>query len=72
MNEEFLHYPAAPIALKMAVSLGIGMLIGMEVVEQRNGHTLIFHGRFAGYAFLGDWYKLRNSFNGGCTPPGAP
>lgn len=30
MNDEFLHYPAAPIALKMAVSLGIGMLIGME------------------------------------------
>ena len=30
MNDEFLHYSAAPIALKMAVSLGIGMLIGME------------------------------------------
>lgn len=30
MNDEFLHYPAAPIALKMAVSLGIGMLIGLE------------------------------------------
>jgi uncharacterized membrane protein (DUF4010 family) len=30
MNNEFLHYPAAPIALKMAVSVGIGMLVGME------------------------------------------
>jgi uncharacterized membrane protein (DUF4010 family) len=30
MNDEFLQYAAAPIALKMAVSLGIGMLIGME------------------------------------------
>jgi len=30
MINEFLHYPAAPTALKMAVSVGIGMLIGME------------------------------------------
>jgi uncharacterized membrane protein (DUF4010 family) len=30
MDQEFLHYPAAPVALKMAVSLGIGMLIGLE------------------------------------------
>jgi uncharacterized membrane protein (DUF4010 family) len=29
MND-FLHYPAAPVALKMAVSVGIGMLVGME------------------------------------------
>ncbi|PUZ24645.1 Uncharacterized membrane protein, DUF4010 family [Chitinophaga costaii] len=27
---EFLHYPAAPVALKMAVAVGIGMLVGME------------------------------------------
>ncbi|CAM3949051.1 Uncharacterized membrane protein, DUF4010 family [Pedobacter westerhofensis] len=30
INNEFLHYPAAPVALKMAVSVGIGMLVGME------------------------------------------
>jgi uncharacterized membrane protein (DUF4010 family) len=30
INDEFLHYPAAPVALKMAVSVGIGMLVGME------------------------------------------
>ncbi|WP_158800011.1 DUF4010 domain-containing protein [Pedobacter sp. L105] len=30
LNNNFLHYPAEPIALKMAVSVGIGMLIGME------------------------------------------
>ena len=30
MNQEFIHYPAAPVALKMAVSIGIGMLVGME------------------------------------------
>ena len=30
INHEFLHYPAEPIALKMAVSVGIGMLVGME------------------------------------------
>jgi uncharacterized membrane protein (DUF4010 family) len=30
MANDFLHYPAAPVALKMAVSVGIGMLIGME------------------------------------------
>jgi len=30
LNNEFLHYPAAPVALKMAVSVGIGMLVGME------------------------------------------
>jgi uncharacterized membrane protein (DUF4010 family) len=27
---DFQHYPVGPIALKMAVSVGIGMLIGME------------------------------------------
>jgi uncharacterized membrane protein (DUF4010 family) len=27
---DFLHYPVGPIALKMAVSVGIGMLVGME------------------------------------------
>jgi uncharacterized membrane protein (DUF4010 family) len=26
----FMHFPAEPIALKMAVSVGIGMLVGME------------------------------------------
>jgi len=30
VNSEFLHYAAAPVALKMAASVGIGMLIGME------------------------------------------
>lgn len=30
MDKEFLQYPAAPVALKMAVAIGIGMLIGME------------------------------------------
>jgi len=30
MSNDFLHYPAAPVALKMAVSVGIGMLVGME------------------------------------------
>jgi uncharacterized membrane protein (DUF4010 family) len=30
LNNEFLHYPAAPVALKMSVSVGIGMLVGME------------------------------------------
>lgn len=30
MINEFLQYPVAPVALKMAVSLGIGMLIGLE------------------------------------------
>jgi uncharacterized membrane protein (DUF4010 family) len=29
-TNNFLHYPAGPIALKMAVSVGIGMLVGME------------------------------------------
>jgi len=30
MDHEFLHTPAGPIALKMAVAICIGMLIGME------------------------------------------
>lgn len=30
MNNDFLHYPVGPVALKMAVAVGIGMLIGME------------------------------------------
>jgi uncharacterized membrane protein (DUF4010 family) len=30
MNDSFLHYPTGPIALKIAVSIGIGMLVGME------------------------------------------
>lgn len=30
MKQHFLHLSAAPIAIKMAVSIGIGMLIGME------------------------------------------
>jgi uncharacterized membrane protein (DUF4010 family) len=30
MNQDFLNYPPGPIALKMAVAVGIGMLIGME------------------------------------------
>jgi uncharacterized membrane protein (DUF4010 family) len=30
MISEFHQYPVAPVALKMAVSLGIGMLIGLE------------------------------------------
>ena len=30
MNPNFLHYPVGPVALKMAVAVGIGMLIGME------------------------------------------
>jgi uncharacterized membrane protein (DUF4010 family) len=30
MNNYFLHYPVGPIALKIAVAVGIGMLIGME------------------------------------------
>jgi uncharacterized membrane protein (DUF4010 family) len=30
MIDDFLQYPVAPVALKMAVSLGIGMLIGLE------------------------------------------
>lgn len=30
VTPDFLHYPVGPIALKMAVSVGIGMLIGME------------------------------------------
>ncbi|UOE47747.1 DUF4010 domain-containing protein [Mucilaginibacter sp. SMC90] len=30
MDHEFLHIPAGPIALKMAVAICIGMLIGME------------------------------------------
>jgi uncharacterized membrane protein (DUF4010 family) len=30
MNNDFVRYPVEPIALKMAVSVGIGMLVGME------------------------------------------
>lgn len=30
MNNYFLNYPVGPIALKIAVTVGIGMLIGME------------------------------------------
>lgn len=30
MNDNFLHYPAGPVAMKIAVAVGIGMLIGME------------------------------------------
>lgn len=30
MKEEFLRFPVGPMALKMAVSIGIGMLIGLE------------------------------------------
>jgi uncharacterized membrane protein YhiD involved in acid resistance len=30
MQAESVHFPATPIALKMAVSIGIGMLAGME------------------------------------------
>jgi len=30
MQTESAHFPATPIALKMAVSIGIGMLVGME------------------------------------------
>ncbi len=30
MSNDFLHYPAAPVATKMAVSAGIGMLAGIE------------------------------------------
>jgi uncharacterized membrane protein (DUF4010 family) len=30
MQSESLHFPATPIALKMAVAIGIGMLVGME------------------------------------------
>jgi len=30
MQQNFLHFPVTSIALKMAVSIGIGMLIGLE------------------------------------------
>ena len=30
MEKEFLHFPVVPIALKMAVAIGIGMLTGLE------------------------------------------
>jgi|ERR1700728_63212 len=30
MQMESVHFPATPIALKMAVAIGIGMLVGME------------------------------------------
>lgn len=30
MHQEFLNYPVGPIALKLTVALGMGMLIGME------------------------------------------
>jgi len=30
MNQDFLNYPPGPIALKMTVAVGIGMLVGME------------------------------------------
>jgi uncharacterized membrane protein (DUF4010 family) len=30
MQSEFTHFPATPIALKMGVAIGIGMLVGME------------------------------------------
>ncbi len=30
MDPKFLHYATGPIAIKMAVSIGIGMLVGME------------------------------------------
>jgi hypothetical protein len=30
MQSESAHFPATPIALKMAVAIGIGMLVGME------------------------------------------
>jgi uncharacterized membrane protein (DUF4010 family) len=30
MDQQFLHYPVGPMGLKLAVALGIGMLIGME------------------------------------------
>jgi uncharacterized membrane protein YhiD involved in acid resistance len=35
MQSDSAHFPATPIALKMAVAIGIGMLAGME----RNGRT---------------------------------
>jgi uncharacterized membrane protein (DUF4010 family) len=30
MEQQFLHYPVGPMALKIAVAVGIGMLVGME------------------------------------------
>lgn len=30
MDKQFLHYPVGPMALKLVVAVGIGMLIGME------------------------------------------
>jgi uncharacterized membrane protein YhiD involved in acid resistance len=30
MQAESVHFPVTPIALKLAVSMGIGMLAGME------------------------------------------
>jgi len=30
MQTESVHFPATPVALKMAVAIGIGMLAGME------------------------------------------
>jgi uncharacterized membrane protein YhiD involved in acid resistance len=30
MPEDILHFPVTSIAMKMAVSIGIGMLIGLE------------------------------------------
>lgn len=30
LNHDFINYPVGPIALKMAVSVGIGLLVGME------------------------------------------
>jgi uncharacterized membrane protein (DUF4010 family) len=30
MNNDFQHFPVAPMAMKIAVAVGIGMLIGME------------------------------------------
>jgi uncharacterized membrane protein YhiD involved in acid resistance len=30
MQTDSTHFPATPIALKMAVAIGIGMLVGMK------------------------------------------
>jgi uncharacterized membrane protein (DUF4010 family) len=50
MSNEFLHYPAAPIALKMSVSIGIGMLVGME---RKWSHKEVGIRTFAIVALLG-------------------
>jgi hypothetical protein len=50
--DELAHLKATPIALKMAVAIGIGMLVGMERKwsQKRGWYSYILNCRLTGYA----------------------